>query len=398
MSRLIRASLTHHPDVLSAMATARQARAQRREQASVLFPVVTYSGSGNSGYTLNRKGKNSSFDSYSAGLSASWEADLFGKNRQAVLAASADAESAEENFNAVRSSLAAETALAYLQLRSAEASLAVVQQSIGSQEETSQLAEWRSQAGEIDDLELEQSRASLESARAAVASLRESIAQSRNRLNLLAGQTPGAIKISSASALPQPGRRLAIGIPADTLRQRPDVRSAGYGWLAAIARTRAAEADQLPSLRLSGTLGVDSLSLGKLIDPQAVTGNLIAGLTGPIFNAGQIRARIEGQDAAEERAFQQYRFSILTALSEVEDALIACQRGGERIAILENAAISARAAAKLSAQKYEAGVIDMTPVLDTQRNQLSIEQSLVAARFDYASAHVALYRALGGGW
>lgn len=398
MSTLIRAALQANPDLLSAIANVRQAQAARREQASVLFPALGYNTSAATGYTFDRNAKNFSSQAYSAGLSAAWEVDLFGKNRQSLLAASADAESALNNRNAVQSSLAAETALAYLQLRSAEASLAVVEKSIASQEQTTELARWRSQAGDIDELELEQARAALESARAALSNSRQAISQARNRLNLLCGRTPSELAISSASAVPKPSRRLAIGIPADTVRQRPDVRAAGYGWLAAISRTRAAEAQRLPSLTLSGSLGTNSLSVSKFFNPQALTTNVIAGLSGPIFDAGRIRANIEGRDAAEEQAFQSYRASILIALSEVEDALIACRRSGERMAILETAAVSARTAAALAAQKYEAGVIDITPVLDTQRSELSVEQSLISARVDYSSAHIELYRALGGGW
>ncbi|MFD2257574.1 efflux transporter outer membrane subunit [Luteolibacter algae] len=398
MGRLIRSALENSPDIASAVANVRQAQALRKAETSFLFPELNYSGSGSTANTWQKNGADFSSENYSGGLSASWEVDFFGKNRQSVIAASADADAAEANLDSARSSLAAETALAYLQLRASESSLQLVNQSIASQEETTQLAKWRNQAGEIDQLEYDQARATLESARATISTLQQNIGQTRNRLNLLAGRVPGELAITASYHLPQPQSRLAIGIPADTVRQRPDVRSAGYGWLAAIARTRSAEAEKFPSFTLSGNLGTDSLSSSKVFNPQNVSSNLIAGLTGPIFNAGRIRAQIEGQDAAEERAFQNYRASILTALSEVEDALIACRRTSEKIGTLEKAATAARSAADLAAKKYTAGVIDITPVLDTQRNDLAIRQNLITARLDRANAHIELYRALGGGW
>ena len=125
---------------------------------------------------------------------------------------------------------------------------------------------------------------------------------------------------------------------------------------------------------------------------------MVSGLTSPIFDAGRIRANIAAQNAAEEQALNAYETSVLQALSEVEDALIACRRSAERIATLEKAAVSAREAAVLAGQRYRAGVVDLITVLDAQRTELGIEESLVSARADRSSAYVQLYKALGGGW
>ena len=191
---------------------------------------------------------------------------------------------------------------------------------------------------------------------------------------------------------------LAVGIPADTIRQRPDVRSSGYKWVAAVARTRSAQADRLPSLRLSGSLGINSLGATRLLDPQSVTAGVIAGLTGPIFNAGRIRAGIEAKSEAQEQALLGYQTSVLTALSEVEDALIVCRRSAERLATLELAATSAREAERLARLRYGTGDSDILTVLETQRTSLALEESLVGIRAERASAYVRLYKALGGGW
>ena len=397
LTRLIGEALAGNKDIASAVARVREAQARKDAQRASLFPTVDYSGSRTTSASFDDWTRTGSGTAYSAGLSASWELDFFGKNRQSVLAASASAEAAKEDLYSAQASLASEVALAYLDLRALESRLEVVKQSVKTREETTQLASWRSQAGEIDTLELRQAQSSLESARSSLSSLEQSIGQSRNRLALLCGRNPGNISIG-AGGVPVPQRRLALGIPADTIRQRPDVRSAGYNWVAAIASTRSAEAERLPSLRLSGSLGVDTLKSGKLFNPESAASGLIAGISGPIFDAGRIRANIAAQGAAEEQSLLSYETSILTALSEVEDALIACRKTEERMATLERAASAAKDASRLANQRYRAGVIDIITVLDTQRSDLALEETLINVRADRAAAHVQLYKALGGGW
>lgn len=339
--------------------------------------------------------------SYSAGLSASWELDFFGKNRSSVEATSAQLGASEENFHSVQAALASEIAIAYTNLRAAEAELDVLSRNVKTREETSRLAGWRTQAGEADSLESSQAVSSLEQARASVPSLQQRISQSRNLIALLSGKPPGSldgILSSRKKAIPYPPRRLAVGIPADTLRQRPDVRIAGYQLLAAAANTRTADAARYPSLNLSGSLGLNTLTASKLFNPETATAGIIAGITSPIFDAGRIRSNIAAQTAAEEQAYQNYRSTVLTALSEVEDALIACRRSAERLETLEKATSAAREADVIARQRYEIGEIDFGSVLDTQRSLLGLESSLFSVRADRTIAYIQLYKALGGGW
>jgi len=395
--RLIGEALAGNKDIASAVSRVREAQARKDVQRASLFPTLDYSGARSTTAAFDDWTRTGSGTAYSAGLNASWELDFFGKNRQSVLAAGASAEAAKENLYSAQAALASEVALAYLDLRALESRLEVVNQSVKTREETTQLASWRAQAGEIDTLELRQAESSLESARSSLSSLGQNIGQSRNRLALLCGRNPGDVSIGSGS-VPVPQRRLAIGIPADTIRQRPDVRAAGYNWVAAIANTRSAQAEKLPSLRLSGSLGVDTLRSSKLFNPESAAAGIIAGISGPIFDAGRIRANIAAQGEAEEQALLSYETSILTALSEVEDALIACRKTEERMATLERAAAAGREASKLATQRYRTGVIDFLTVLDAQRNNLVQEEALINVRADRAAAHVQLYKALGGGW
>lgn len=401
LGRIIAKALADSPDMASASARIRESRARRQAAVSSLFPSLSGSTSANSS-SSKREGSDSQSDtSYSAGLNASWEADLFGRRRSEVEAASAQLGVTEENLRSVQASLASEIAIAYTNLRVQESGLDVLRRTIQSREQTYQLANWRTQSGEADSLESSQALSSLEQARAAIPALEQSAAQARNLLARLAGQSPGgldAILAENRKSIPNPSSSLATGIPADVLRQRPDLRIAGYQVLAAAANTRAANAERFPSLGLSGTLGVNTLSSGKLFNPETATAGVIAGLSGPIFDAGRIRSNIKAQSAIEEQVFQNYRATVLTALSEVEDSLIACRRTTERLAILERATVAARQAADLAQQQYEAGVTDILTVLETQRSLLALEDSLFNIRASRAIAYIQLYKALGGGW
>ncbi len=400
LNRLIGDALKGNPDLAAASARVRQSRANRDVAYSTLFPTIGGGASANRrGTHTDGQGSNSA-SNYSASLDASWEIDLFGKRRSAVEAAAANLGATQENLHSVHAALAAEIATAYTDLRVNQAKLVVLLQNISTREETARLAGWRQQAGEADSLESSQSQSSLESARAAIPSVEQAIARNKNQLTLLAGREPGAFDglLGKGAAVPMPPSSLAVGIPADVIRQRPDVRIAGYQVLAAAASTRAADAERYPSLNLSGSLGLGTTTAQKLFNPELATAGLVAGISSPIFDAGRIRAGIEAASAAEEQAIQNYRGVVLTALSETEDALIACRRSAERLESLEKATKLARESDLLARQRYEAGEIDFLDVLDSQRTLLGLEDSLLSTRADRTTAYIRLYQALGGGW
>jgi len=400
LTRVISLGLNNSPDIASAAARIRQARARRSETASALFPSIFASTGRNSVSSKSDGFRRDSGTTYSSGLDASWEIDWFGKNRANLAAANADAAAAEENFHSVQASLASEIAATYTDIRANEARLAVLRKNVTTREETAQLATWRQQAGEADSLESSQAQSSLESARAAIPSLQQAIAQGRNQLSFLAGRAPGTLDsmLTGGKGIPNPAKSLAIGIPADVLRQRPDVRNAGHQVLAAAARTRAANAERYPSLNLSGSLGLNTVTSRNFLNPETATFGLFSGISSPIFDAGRIRANIEATSAAEQQAISAYRSAVLVALTETENALIACLRTAERLTSLEKATRLAREADQLARQRYEAGEIDFLDVLDSQRTLLSLEDSLLSTRTDRTTSYIRLYQALGGGW
>jgi NodT family efflux transporter outer membrane factor (OMF) lipoprotein len=401
LTRVIADALKSSPDVASAAARVRESRARHNAEQASLFPMLDASAAVGTRSTHIDSAGTVASRAYSAGLDASWEVDLFGKRRSVVAAAAANLGAAEENFHSVQAALAAEIAIAYTNLRANEARLEVLRHNVKTREQTAQLASWRQQSGAADSLEASQAISSLEQARAGIPALEQAAAQARNQLALLSGRTPGSLDAplsSNKKGIPNPARSLAVGIPADTLRQRPDVRVAGYQVLAAAAHTRAADAARFPSLNLSGSLGLNALSAGKIFNPETASANLLAGVTSPIFDAGRIRSNIQAFTAAEEQAVQAYRSTVLTALSETEDALIACRRSAERLASLEKATVAAREADALAQLRYRAGEIDFLAVLDAQRTLLGLEDNLFATRTDRTTAYIRLYQALGGGW
>jgi NodT family efflux transporter outer membrane factor (OMF) lipoprotein len=401
LNRVIVDALAASPDMASATARVREARARRDAERASLFPALGGSASAATRSTHTDRAGTVTSDSFAAGLDASWEADLFGRNRSAVAAAAANLGAAEENFHSVQAALASEIAIAYTNLRATEARFEVLQRNLKTREETAELASWRQQAGEADSLEASQALTSLEQARAGIPALEQAASLSRNQLARLSGREPGSLDATLTTGrqgIPDPPRSLAVGIPADTLRQRPDVRIAGYQVLAAAASTRAADAARFPSLSLSGSLGLNSASIGKAFNPETTTASLAANLASPIFDAGRRRANLEAATAAEEQAVQGYRSTVLAALTETENALVTCRRSAERLATLEKATVSAREADALAQQRYQAGEIDFLDVLDSQRTLLGLEDSLLSTTTERTLAYIRLYQALGGGW
>jgi NodT family efflux transporter outer membrane factor (OMF) lipoprotein len=431
LNELVRAALVASPDVRTAVSKIAESRARRGVERASLFPWLTAGASASTSRQENRGGSNTvqlgtgstgststgvttdllqqstglsqsttRTQSYSGSLDASWEVDLFGKQWQNVKARSADLAQAQENFYAAQVSLVAEVAEEYVVLRQAEERLAVVEGSVATRSETLQITQWREQAGQGNALETQQSLSTLEEARAAIPSYKETIGQSCNRLALLVGRTPGGVNaiVAKTHSIPAAPARLAIGIPAETLAQRPDVRAAEQAVYAAVARTKSAQRERLPSLNISGTLSTEALSSGRIFSPQAIAASLLAGLTAPIFKGGQITSTIMVQTELERQALLTYESKVLTALSEVENALISVQRTAERLAILVRASAAARLAQQLAVQRYTAGEVDILTVLEAQRTLLSVEDEQVSTRASQVSAHLKLYKALGGGW
>jgi len=401
LSALVATALQSSPDLRTAVSRVTESRARYASERTALAPSLSASVSGSGSATRSRATSlTTRTESYSAGLDASWELDLFGRERLAVAATRADLAETEENLRNTQASLAAEVATALVTFRSTAAQIALVEQSLASQTETAQIAQWREQAGLASALDTQQALSALEQARASLPTLHATLDQTRNQLALLCGRAPGGVDALLVTTAPVPHARaaIAVGIPADTLRQRPDVRAAEQALTAAAARTRSAERSRFPSLALSGSIGLEALSARTLRTPDQALATVLGNLTAPIFDAGKIRQSINIQSALEEQAFVAYESAVLTALSDVENALVSTRRQQESLVVLERAVAAAQSAATLAAQQYAAGQSDLLTVLEAQRTLLSVEQQRATVTAGLATAQIQLYKALGGGW
>jgi outer membrane protein, multidrug efflux system len=396
LSQLVQQALQANTSVRSAQAALQQARALRDVKVANALPGVTLSGSARRNQTEFAGGSNS----FSAGLDASWELDVFGAVRSGVNASEADTLASQASLRDVQVSIAAEVALAYIQLRGQQAQLAIARNSLASQSETLQLTDWRAQAGLVTSLEVEQAKAATAQTSAQIPALTASIAKTRHSLAVLTGQRPLELDLllSASQPVPKAADLSTTAIPADTLRQRADVRAAEHRIQAALSRVDAADAARYPGFNLGGSLSLSALTLAGLSNGATLAGSLLGSLSVPLFDAGAGKSQVLAQQAALEQARAAYQNTVLTALKEVEDALVALQADRQRLLFLQQAATAADNAALLAQNRYSSGLIDFQTVLQTQRTLLSAQDSVAGLQADLSSDHVRLIKALGGGW
>ncbi|MGY4831601.1 efflux transporter outer membrane subunit [Sphaerotilaceae bacterium SBD11-9] len=396
LSTLVTQALQANTTVRSAQAALAQARALRDLQSAQLGPTLGASASAQ----RNKAGHAPAGNSYGAGIDASWEPDIFGGKQAALSASEADARASQATLASTQVSIAAEVAVAYLQLRGAQTRLALARSNLASQQETLQITDWRVQAGLATSLDLAQSRTATEQTRALLPSLQTSIAQTQHALAVLTGQAPAALQgqLDAAAPVPLPADDLVLSIPAQTLRQRPDVRAAEQQVAAALARVSQADAARYPSFNLSGSVGLSAIALSSLTSGASLVSGLLGSVSVPLFDGGAARAQVRSQEAGLEQARVGYQAVVLNALQEVEDALAALRGDRERLQRLRNASASAEQAALLASNRYSSGLVDFQTVLDTQRSLLATQDAVASTQAELSADHVRLYKALGGGW
>lgn len=393
LQSLVDEALAANPSLQTARANLAQARALRDVAAAGQAVQL-----GSSASAARNRAAGAYGTTLRAGLDASWEADLFGSLAYGTAAAEASAQASAATLDATRLSIAGEVALDYLQWRGLRTQFDLAQQSLASQEETLQLVTWRVLAGLAADLDLQQARASVETTRARLPALQTSITQAENALAVLLGRPPRALASTLsgvAATLPTPPALPALGLPADLLRQRPDVQAAELQARSAWATLAARQADRLPSFSISGNLGWQAATVSALSGPAAAVAGIAAAVSWPVLDGGATQARVQAQRAVLDAAEANYRATVLASLQDVEDNLAALDQGRVRVATLERAAEAADSALALAQFRYQSGLIDFTTLLDTQRSALSAHDTLASARTDWLLAHVRLAKALG---
>ncbi len=400
LSGLIEQAVAGNLDLKKARARVREARARRAINEANIFPALDATGSASRSRSSEETGSGRTRALYAAGFDAGWELDIFGGVRRSIEAAEANLEASQEGLRDVLVSLVAEVALNYVEARTYQARLAVAEANLKAQQETYELSRWRYEAGLSDELSVEQARYNLESTRSQIPTLCTGLEGAKNRLAVLLGEPPGAVHAEIEKPVPIPVTPLevAVGVPADTLRRRPDVRRAERELAAQTARIGVATTDLYPKFTLKGSIGLEALSLGNLISPGSRTYSIGPRITWPIFDAGAIRQNIEVQSALQEQALIHYEAAVLGSLEEVENALVAYAEEQRRRDNLREATQAAQKAVELAQHKYQAGLTDFSNVLDAQRSLLSFQDQLAQSNGTVTSNLVRLYKALGGGW
>lgn len=389
-----------------------EARAQLGIAKGTLFPQVQQLGGGVQAVRVPAElvdvfGPNSasqSFVAYEAGFDAAWELDLWGKYRRGVESQVAAMFSSVADYYSAIVSLTAEVARTYAVIRELEVHIEEARANVSVQEKGLELTEARFRNGATTELDVAQATTLLESTRASVPQLQTSLQQARNALSTLLGQTTGTVDalLAGPKDIPKVPTKVAISVPAEMLRRRPDIRRAELDAAAQCARIGVAKAALYPSFSLVGSVGLLSLDSSNVTQNFVSSQSLsyIAGpqITFPFFNYGRLENGVRVQDARFQQLLVAYHDTVLKAAQEVEDALTGFVNSQQGVVNDENAVKSAQRAVEISMAAYTSGAVEYQRVLDAQRALLERQNELTKVRSSVVTYLIAIYKALGGGW
>lgn len=402
---LIEQAIAGNYDLQSARARLTEARALYLESGLSLLPTVT----SHANYTEQKRSvgalNNRAFvprelKLYNTGFDASWEMDFFGRVRRSVEASSHEVEAQEAGLRDVGVSLIAEVARNYCQLRGLQHQLAVTQQNADNQAKTLELTRVKSENGRGTELDVAQATAQWEATRASIPGLLAGISQTTHRLSVLTGQIPQALseRLATAAPLPKAPDTIHIGNPAQLLQRRPDIRVAERGLAAATQRIGVATADLFPRVTFVGSLSLEASTLSGMVAPGSESYSVGPKISWAAFDLGRVYARIQAADAQAESLLAQYQQTVLIALEETENALVAYNQENSRRASLNAAVQASDKASQLAHLRYQEGITDFLTVLTAEQHLLQDQSQLAQSETATATALIAVYKALGGGW
>jgi len=364
-----------------------------REQLShTAYPTGPLAG-GESGIPLR-------WNLYDFGFDASWELDVFGGLKRSVEAAQADMGAMIEDRRDVLVSTAAEIARNYVELRGLQHEYQIAQRNLAVQQQTLELIMDQKNKGTATQLDVDRAAAQVSATKAEMPTLQERQWQSMHRLAVLLGTGPEDLveELSPAAPIPVPPQHIGIGLPSDLLRRRPDIRRAERQLAASTARLGVAAADLFPRFSLTGSAGLQSSNTNNLLEGDSNRYFFGPSLNLPIFNGGQLHAMVKVRTEQQEQCLMQYQQTVLTALREVEDAIVAFRLEQQRRQFLQETVSSNQEAEELAQQLYRNGLTDYLTVLDAQRSLYKSQEMLAVSEKKVTINLVVLYKALGGGW
>jgi outer membrane protein, multidrug efflux system len=390
-------------DIAAAVARFIQADAQARIAGAALLPNLNGAGSetysrtsGSSASGLTNGGRE--VVNYQASLSASYEIDFWGKNRDAAQAAEETAIASRFDREVVALTTLTSVANAYFQVLASQDRIRTSQQNIASATRILDAIKERFKAGTLTDLEVAQQESILANQKALVPPLRQILAQNVNALATLVSRPPESVRVSGGSLDRIGSPRVTPGLPSELLTQRPDIRRQEAQLASATANVGSARAQFFPSIQLTGQGGYQSSALASLFQPHAAFFNMVGSLTQPIFDGGRILGNFELTKARQDELLQIYRKTVVSAFGDVDNALVAIRETSARLRLQREVVTSSRRAFQLSEQQLRAGTADIVTVLNTQLTLFQAEDGLWQAQLARLLAIVSLYQALGGGW
>jgi multidrug efflux system outer membrane protein len=410
LSSLVEMAVHNNLNLKQAEARIRQARAALGIAGAPLLPQLNssalYQKSQSSSATVTSGGPAIATAGgvrqlFQVGLDSSWELDIFGGTRRNIEAAGADLQAAVEDRRDVLVSLVGDVGTNYLNLRGFQQQIAIARKNLAAQRHTAEITKKRFEAGFVGALDVANANAQVATTEAQIPVLQSAARAAIYSLGVLLGREPAALAkyLAVEGPIPATPPQVPVGLPSDLLRRRPDIRRAEAQIHAATARIGVATADLFPKFSLTGTFGFSSNDLTKL-------GNLASSkfwsfgptITWPIFAGGQIQWNIKLQEALTKEALLAYKQTVLTALQDVETALVAYAKEQEHRKALAVAVANNRRAVDLAMQLYIAGKTDFLNVLTAQLNLYTSENALVQSSTAVDTDLISLYKALGGGW
>ena len=403
LTTLMQEAQTVNLDIAAATARFLQADAQARITGAALLPRL--SGAGQETYSRNSGSSSSGLTNggrevvnYSASLSASYQLDFWGQNRDAAQAAEETAVASRFDRDVVALTTLTTVANAYFQVLTSQDRLRTAQHNIESATRILNAIKERFKAGTGTDLDVAQQEAVLANQRASVPPLRQTLDQNINALATLVSRPPESVRITGGS-LNQIGiPRVTPGLPSELLTQRPDIRRQEAQLASATANVGSARAQFFPSIQLTGQGGYQSSALSALFQPQAAFFSLVGSATQPIFDGGKILGNFELSKAKQDELLQIYRKTVVQSFADVDNALMSIRQTTIKLRLQRDVLAASRRAFELSEQQLRAGTADIVTVLNTQLTLFQAEDALWQAQLARLLAIVSLYQALGGGW
>lgn len=405
LTQLVEDALSANHDLRIALSRYDRANALLRGAKFDRFPTLTASANAQDARSsadqlpnVPQSGRDN--ESYSAGVNATWELDLWGRVRRNVESQRADTWATAADLQAMQVTIVGEVAGGYVDLRGLQERLRVARENADNQRETLRLVDARFSAGRGTEFDTSRARAQLEATLSRVPALEAQVAVAMHRLAVLTGRTPDALiaQLEPQQPLPALPARLDAGTPGDLLRRRPDVAAAEHRLHAATARIGVATADLFPRFTLGGLIGSQAIDSSALFERASETRLVALGIDWSFLDIGRVRARIAASDADAAGELARYQQTVLLALEDTENALVRYGRARIEDGHLERAAQDSAKAAQLARVRYEAGAADLFEVLDAERTQLQAQDAFADGRTRSVTGAVALYKALAGGW